>query len=81
MAGIAPRWPWLANISPKAFADVDDVDVGGVDLGRLERAVDDLGGQGGEVAALAGEVAGEIALVAAEDPDVRAAHAPDAYYN
>ena len=35
----------------------------------------------GEVAALAGEVAGEIALIAAENPDVGAAHEPRRYYN
>ena len=55
----------------EGVADVDDVDVGGVDLGRLERVVDDLGGQVGEVVAFAGEVAREVALIAAEDPDVR----------
>ena len=58
----------------EGVADVDHVDVGGVDLGRAQRVVDDLGGQIGEVEAFAGEVAGEIALIAAEDPDVRSAH-------
>jgi len=49
-------------------------DGGGVDLGRAQRVVDDLGGQVGEIKAFAGEVAREIALIAAEDPDVRSAH-------
>ena len=51
-------------------ADVDDADVVGVDPGGGEGGVDDLGGQVGEVETLAGQVAGEVALVAAEDPDV-----------
>ena len=61
----------------EGIADVDDPDVGGVHLGRGERAFDDLGGQRREVAVLFGEVAGEITLVAAEDPDAcRAIHTP-----
>ncbi len=55
--------------------EVDDLDVGGVHVGRGESGVDDLGGQVGEVASLAGEVAGEVALIAAENPDVGSAHA------
>ena len=59
----------------EGVGDVDDSDVGGVHLGRGQRAVDDLGGQRREVAALPAEVAGEIALVAAEDPHAcRAVH-------
>ena len=54
--------------------DVDDADVGGVDLGRLERRGHHLGGQLGEVEAFAVQVAGEVALIAAEDPDVGAGH-------
>src|SRR5271166_1103477 len=55
--------------------DVDDTDVGGVDLGRSERAVDDLCGESCEVAILSGEVASEIGLVAAENPHAcRAVH-------
>jgi hypothetical protein len=51
----------------EGVADVDDPDLGGVDVGRGECAVDDLGGQSSEVAAFLGEVASEIALVAAEN--------------
>ena len=50
--------------------DVHDADIGGVDLGRGEGGVDDLAGQVREVEAFSGEVAGEVALVAAENPDV-----------
>ena len=56
--------------------DVHDVDVGGVDFGRRECGIHHLGGQIGEVVAFAGEVAREIALIAAEDPDVGDAHEP-----
>ncbi len=52
--------------------DVDDSRsgyVGGVHLGRGERAVDDLPSQVGEVAVLFAEVASKIALIAAENPD------------
>ena len=65
----------------EGVGDVDHLDRGGVDLGRGERGVDDLGGQVGEVQAFAGEVASEIALIAAEDPDVRGAAHDGRYYN
>ena len=54
----------------ECVGDVDHTDVSGVDLGRGEGGVDDLAGQIREVEALFGEVSGEVALVAAEDPDV-----------
>ena len=54
----------------ECVGDVDHADVRGVDLGRREGGVDDLAGQVGEVAAFSGEVAGEVALIAAENPDV-----------
>jgi hypothetical protein len=61
----------------EGIADVDDPDVGGVDLGRGQRAVDDLSGQGREVAALFRQVASEITLVAPENPHTsRAIHRP-----
>ena len=40
------------------------------DLGRGEGGVDDLAGQIREVEAFFGEVSGEVALVAAENPDI-----------
>ena len=54
---------------PERVGHVDDVDVGGIDHGLGQGRVDDLAGQIGEVMALAGQVAGEITLVAAENPD------------
>ncbi len=42
----------------------------GVDLGRGEGGVDDLAGQVREIEAFFGEISGEVALVAAKDPDV-----------
>ena len=54
--------------------------VGGVHFGRGECGVDDLAGQIREVEAFFGEVAGEIALVAAENPDV-GVHSRARYYN
>ena len=53
---------------------VNHVYVRGVDLGRVKRAVDDFGGQVGEIVAFAGEIAREVTLIAAEDPDVGSAH-------
>ena len=50
--------------------DVDHADVAGVDLGRGQGGVDDLAGQIREVEAFFGEISGEVALIAAEDPDV-----------
>ena len=47
-------------------------------LAAVERVVHHFGGQVGEIMAFAGEVAREIALIAAEDPDVGCAHARDA---
>ena len=59
----------------EGIADMDHSDVGGVHFGRGECAFDDLSGQSREVAVLFGEVAGEIALVAAENPHAcRAIH-------
>ena len=55
-------------------AEVHDVDVGRVDLRRGKSGVHDFSGQIGEVVSFAGEVAGEIALIPAEDPDACAAH-------
>ena len=49
VAGIAPRWPWRGEHLAERVADVDDLDVGGVDLGRCSVESDDLGGQIGEV--------------------------------
>ena len=56
------------------IAHVNHLDVRGVDLGRGERVVNDFGGQVGEIMAFAGEVAREVALIAAKDPDVGSAH-------
>lgn len=53
----------------EGVGDVHHADVGGIDLGRAQRRVDDLGGQRGEVVAFFGEVASKIALVTAENPD------------
>ena len=55
----------------ESVGHVDDADRGAVQPGALECAVDDLGGQRGEVEAFAGEIAREVALVATEDPDAR----------
>ena len=77
LAGIAPRWPWRANISPKALATCTTPMSAASTLRRRERAVHHFGGQVGEVVAFAGEVAREIALIAAEDPDVWSAHDRD----
>ena len=63
----------------EGVGDVHHADVDGVHLGRGQRRVHHLGGQIGEVMAFAGEVAGEVALVAAEDPDVGPCSA--GYYN
>ena len=54
----------------ECIGDVNHVDVAGVDLGRGQRSVDDLAGQIREVEAFFGEVSGEVALIAAEDPDI-----------
>ena len=56
---------------PEGVGDVHHVDVGGVDHGLGQGPVDDFAGQIGEVIALAGEIAGEIALIPAENPDIR----------
>ena len=62
----------------EGVGDVHDVDRGGVHPRGGERGIDHFGGQIGEIEALAGQVAAEVALVAAEDPDVGgAAHEPD----
>ncbi len=53
---------------------MDHFDVAGVNFGFRERISHHFGGQIGEVMAFAGEVAREIALIAAEDPDVGSAH-------
>jgi hypothetical protein len=53
----------------EGVADVDRADLGARDAGRGERALDDLPDEAVEPDALAGEVAGEIALVTSEDPD------------
>ena len=58
----------------EGIGDVNHLDVGGVDPGCRERVGHHFGGQVGEVMAFAGEVAREIALIAAEDPDVFSAH-------
>ena len=52
-----------------------DIDVGGVDHRLGERLIHQFGGELGEVQAFPGQVAGEVALVAAQDPDV-VAHIP-----
>ena len=54
----------------EGVGDVDDVDRVGVQPRGGERGVDHFAGQIGEVEALAGQIAAEVALVAAEDPDV-----------
>ena len=48
-------------------------------LGRRQGGIHHLGGQVREVTAFPAEVAREVALVAAEDPDV--VHAQEGYYN
>src|SRR5262249_37675150 len=61
----------------EGVGDMDHSDVGGVHLRRGKRVLDDLCGQGREVAVLFAEVASEIALVAAENPHTcRAVHTP-----
>ena len=52
---------------PERVGHVDHVDVGGRNARRGQRTVDDLGRQRREVLALAGQVAGEVGLVAARD--------------
>ncbi len=54
----------------EGVCDMDNADVGGLDSGAVQRVVDDLEGELGEVDLLAGEVAREIALTTAENPDV-----------
>src|SRR5690349_12998581 len=54
----------------EGVCDVDDPDAGGVDPGVVEGVVDDLAGESGEVDLVTAEIAGEIALVAAENPDI-----------
>jgi hypothetical protein len=54
----------------ESIGHVNHLDVRGIDAGRREGVVHHFGGQVGEVMAFAGEVAREIALIAAEDPDV-----------
>ncbi|MFI5430123.1 hypothetical protein [Aeromicrobium sp. UC242_57] len=54
---------------------MDDADRGSADRRCFERVVDDFAGQIGEILAFARQVAGEVALVAAKDPDVLAHHA------
>ena len=61
----------------KGISEVYDVDLGRLDFGRGECRIHHLGGQFGEVVPFAGEIAGEIALIPAEDPDVGAAHDAD----
>jgi hypothetical protein len=53
---------------------VNHVDVRGVHLGRAQGAVDDFGCQVREIVALAGQIACEVTLIAAEDPDIGSAH-------
>jgi hypothetical protein len=65
----------------ECVADVDHTDVDGGHARRSQRAVDDLPRQVGEVGAFTSEVAREIRLVAAEDPDVRAVHGQGLYYD
>jgi hypothetical protein len=50
--------------------DVHDVDRGGVHLRRGKSGIDHFAGQIGEVEAFSAQVAAEVALVAAEDPDI-----------
>ena len=57
--------------------DVDHVDRVGLESRSGERGSDDLGSQVREIESLPGQVAAEVALVAAEDPDVGAAHERD----
>ena len=52
------------------IGDVHHVDVGRVDHRLGQREIDDLAGQLGEVAALPGQVAREVALVPTENPDI-----------
>ena len=54
----------------EGVGDVHHLDRGGIQARGGERGVDHLGGQLGEIQALAGQVAAEVALVAAENPDV-----------
>ena len=62
----------------EGVGDMHDVDRGGVQLRGGERGLDHFGGQIGEIEALPGQVAAEVALVAAEDPDIGgAAHDRD----
>jgi hypothetical protein len=58
----------------EGIGHMDHPDVGGVDPGRGECVVHHFGRQVGEVMTFTGEVAREIALIAAEDPDVFSAH-------
>ena len=52
------------------------LDVGRIDHRLGEGEVDHFGGEGGEVGTLASEVAREVALIAAENPDV-SSHEPE----
>ena len=70
--------PLLGEQLAERVGDVHDVDVGGIQACVVECRVDDLGGQLGEAQAFAVEVAGEVALIAAEDPHIRRAHATHA---
>lgn len=54
----------------EGVCDVYDADVGGRDPGAVQCVVDDFEGESGEVDLLAAEIAGEIALVPAENPHV-----------
>jgi hypothetical protein len=50
--------------------DMDDADVSSLDFRRSQRVVDDFACQISEVKLLAGEVAGKVTLVSAQNPDV-----------
>ena len=55
----------------EGVGDVNHADVGGVDHRVGQGLVHHLAGQIGEIPALPAQIAGEVALVSTEDPDVR----------
>jgi hypothetical protein len=54
----------------EGVGDVHNLDISGVDHGLRQCQVHDLGGQSCEIPPLTSEVACEIALVSAQDPDI-----------
>ena len=57
----------------EGVGDMHDADRVSVHARGSKRGVDHFAGQVGEIEALAGQVAAEVALIAAEDPDIRGA--------